>query len=129
MKKITGLLIDVMNERVSVETIPDSLAGYYKVLACEMIEILPMRIARRNYTIVCDEEALLKDVRKISAINDFGQAVLVGNLFVVSETEDGELRSLTQDDIVQIRSHVCMQGTHKYPTPYPMLHQVSHAWA
>lgn len=129
MSKITGLFIDVLNETATVREIENSLQGFYDLLGCDLIEIARRKIGvfsrKRVYTIICDEDGVYNQP-KISAIDNLGQPMLVGNLFIVKDDEDlesGELASLTADDIRHIKRFILKQGTHQYPRPYPMLHQ------
>lgn len=125
-KLLRGVLVDVENETASVVEIPDKLDELYKILNCDCIDITVRRIGYRKqrFNIVCDDEGLLKADHKISAIDNLGQAQLVGNLFIVgSLIEDGELTSLTDDDAAYILARVQKIGTRKFPAGYPMLTQ------
>lgn len=129
MDKITGYLIDVGNEKASVVTTDNSLQGFYDVLGCRLIEMPTRQIGVRDgrwYTIICDEEGLFADSPKISAIDNMGQPVLVGNLFIIKHDDMGFL-SLDEDDIQYLQRFIQLQGTRKYPNPYPMLHQCEYA--
>ena len=131
---ITGYLIDVANEQARPVTVEHSLESFYKLLDCDMIEIAPRRIGfphhnrtTKIYDIICDEEGLLKDSPKISAIDNIGSPMLVGNLLIVNMGEE-DVESLTPDDIAYIEKYVELQATRKYPTPYPMLMQCEYAY-
>ena len=126
MSKITGILIDVINNKASVVTVEDALKSYYSILHCDLIDIQTRRIGGRTYTIVCDDEGLLKKPVKISALNDMGDPMFVGNLFIVKTGDDYELTGLNDDDIKHLNQHIHMQGTIRFPDPYPMVHQVEY---
>lgn len=129
MKQITGLLIDVHNNAVSVETIDDHLHSYYELLKTDLIDIQTRAIGyhkKKPYAIVCDDEGLLKFEPKISAIDSVGRVMFVGNLFIVRNGEDGELASLEKKDVDYLSRFIQMQGTARFPDPYPMLHQVEY---
>jgi len=129
MKQITGLLIDVKANAVSVETIDDHLHSYYELLQTDLIDIQTRAIGYRKktpYAIVCDDEGLLKSEPKISAIDSVGRIMFVGNLFIVKNGEDGELASLEKNDVDYLSRFIRMQGTARFPDPYPMLHQVEY---
>lgn len=115
-----SLLIDVLNEEVKVVEVENGLEDYYKYLNCDCIDIASRKIGRKYYDIVVDDEGLLKSEPKISAINDLGGVMLVGNLMVLN-SKDGELTTLTNDDIKYIKKRIVKLGTRKHPTPYPML--------
>lgn len=130
---ITGFLLDVYKETAEVVTIEKSLAGYYKILDCSIISVVDHRVGvktRRNpethiFTIVCDDEALNRNPQKISAIDDSASPILCGNLFIVKrDSLDGnELVSLEPLDIEYLKQFILLQGTRKFPRPYPMLCQ------
>jgi hypothetical protein len=129
--KLTGILVDVENETAEVTTIERNLHEYYRILHCDCIDITMRKIGKfgkRFYNIICDDEGLLKDNPKISAINDLGQVMLCGSLFIVNDDENGELSSLTKDDQIWIMRFIQKQGTRKYPKPYPILHQVDYCY-
>lgn len=134
-KTITGYLIDVQNETHGPATIEKSLQGYYKAIGCRLIA-MPLhqigvnrgRFHGKRFTIICDDEALFASQPKISAINNLGQPMLCGNLFIVKTTDDGDTVSLDPDDFKYIKRFVQLQGTHNFPKPYPMLHQCEYAW-
>lgn len=119
---LRGVLVDVEKETVSVVEIPDELDEYYKILNCDCIDIVVRRIGRKNYNIVCDDEALLKAPAKISAIDNLGRPMLCGNLFIVGgEVIDGNLTSLERPDTVLKK--VQHMYTRQFPAGYPMLTQ------
>lgn len=121
---LRGVLVDVEQETVSVVEIPDELDEFYKILNCDCIDIVVRWIGSKLFNIVCDDEALLKETPKISAIDNLGQPMLCGNLFIVGgETIDGDLTSLELSDAVYVTGKVQHLGTRKFPAGYPMLTQ------
>jgi len=126
MKTITGELIDVKNETAEKATIPAELDGYYDAIQCCCITIVSRTIGGRRFDIIADDEGLLKASPKISAIDDLGKPMLVGNLFVTQPTPDGDLRSLTEDECDWVLEHVEHLYTKQYPAGYPMLTQLGY---
>lgn len=131
---ITDYLIDVQNETHGPRTIEKSLQGYYKTIGCRLISMPEHQIGvtrgrfhGRRYTIICDDEALFVDQPKISAIDNLGQPMLCGNLFIVKVDDQGDTVSLDPDDIKYLERFVLLQGTRKFPRAYPMLHQCEYA--
>lgn len=123
---LRGVLVDVEKETVSVVEIPDELDEYYRILNCTCIDIVVRRIGRKNFYIVCDDEALFKEPQKISAINNLGQPMLCGNLFIVGgevEGINGNLTSLELSEAVYVTGKIQHMGTRKFPAGYPMLTQ------
>ena len=127
MSKITGYLIDVEHETARVATLEKSLSGYYRALNCRCIDITPRRIgdltAARNYEIICDDEGLLRDAPRISAVDACGNPMLCGNLFIVKFDGCDDVTSLDADDIAHLERFIRPQATVNHPEPYPMLHQ------
>lgn len=124
-KKLLGVLVDVENKKVEAIEIADDLEKYYEILNCTCIDIVQRRIGRKNFTIICDDEGLFSAAPKISAINNLGQAQLVGNLFIVAagSDEDGNLIGLSKSEADYILKRCVKLATRNYPDPYPMLTQ------
>lgn len=129
-KIITAYLIDVNHKIDTPISIPATLATYYELLDCRLIDMVERRIGprrrSRTYTIICDDEGLLRSQPKISAIDDLGQPMLVGNLLIVKTGPEGETIGLDDDDITFLQQHIHLQATRRFPDPYPMLHQVDY---
>ena len=113
------LLLDVYENEVKMVEAND-LEDYYKYLNCRCIDIVSRKIGDIRVEIVCDDEGLLIDKPKISAIDVTGTAMLCGNLLVASGrvTEDGELTELTEDEIKAIMYNVAEVTTKVYKKPY-----------
>lgn len=124
-KKLLGVLVDVENKKVDAIEIADDLEKYYEVLNCTCIDIVQRRIGQKKFTIICDDEGLFSAAPKISAINNLGQAQLVGNLFIVAagSDEDGNLIGLSKSEAEYILKRCVKLATKNYPDPYPMLTQ------
>ncbi len=130
---ITGFLLDVYKETAQVVTVEKSLESYYKILDCSIISVVDRRIGVRTslnpeahiFSIVCDDEALNRNPQKISAIDNSTSPMLCGNLFIVKRNllDGSELASLELVDIEYLKQFILLQGTRKFPKPYPMLHQ------
>lgn len=124
-KNIYGVLLDVANAKVEAIEIADDLKKYYEILNCTCIDIVQRRIGRKDFTIICDDEGLFSAAPKISAIDNLGQAQLVGNLFIVAAgaDEDGNLIGLSKSEADYILKRCVKLATRKYPDPYPILTQ------
>lgn len=101
-----ALLLDVIN-KTTKKVNPESLEDYYNMIGCRYVEIVTRRIGRKYYDIICDEEGTFVDDPLISAIDDFGRVMFVGNL-IISGTVDseGELTDLTDNDIRYIKKRI-----------------------
>ena len=104
--KIKGILVDVKSNIIDVCEIENSLESYYKILNCDLIDIVSMKIGNKNFDIICDDEGLMKEDITISAIYDDFTPALVGNLFIVRHDGRGNERSLTNEDVLLVLGHV-----------------------
>lgn len=77
----------------------DNLDWMYETINCETVDIIHREIgfSKISFSIICDDEGLLKDNQIISAISPRTNEKLVGNLIIVSADtdEDGNLIGLT----------------------------------
>lgn len=121
-----ALLLDVMENKIQVVN-PEGLKDYYKLLGCELVDIVNRGIKGKRYEIICDDEGLLKANPKISGIDDMGQAMFVGNLIIAGETDDnGNLTDLSEEDLEHIQKNINWMSTRKFPEEYYMLCQVEY---
>ena len=123
---IKGVLIDVENNIAESVEIEATLDNYYKLLNCDVIDIVNREINGKRFDIVCDDEGLLKENPKISALDLQYKPTLVGNLFVCHVDVTGQECSLSEEEINHILECVRLLGTRKHPTPYPMLTKVNY---
>lgn len=84
------------------------LEDYYRLIGCDCIDIVARKIGDKYFEIICDDEGLLKENPRISAIDkNKMKPALVGNLLIAGPTdEDGELTSLTDKDIELIKNNL-----------------------
>ena len=121
------LLLDVKNREVkTVEA--NGLDDYYELIGCRTIDIIHRRIGDVDVEIVLDDEGLLVENPKVSAINVDGTPVLFGNLLIASGrvTDDGELTELTEAEVDEIMDNVATITTSVYKEPYPVFVEVDY---
>ena len=123
MKKLLGVLVDVENEEAKVIEIADNLDEFYKTLNCDTIDIVKRKIGIKHFYIVCDDNGLFQEQPKISAIDNLGEVMLVGNLFIVSGDNEGNLVGLTNEESKYIMERVKTLNTRNFPDGYPILTQ------
>lgn len=112
------LLIDVENCDIKIVE-ANNLEDYYKLIECRCIDIVSRTIGGKRFEIICDDEGLFKELPKISALDCDGNPMLVGNLLIAGgEVIDGELTSITDEEIHHITKHCRRVITQKYPDPY-----------
>jgi len=105
MKNIKGVFVDVNARIVEPVTLHyNSYKDLYPLLNCETFDITRRKFGNQVYDVYCDDEGFLKDDWVPSAFseeqpeNDF----LVGNLFVCSHTKNGDIASLTDEQIAEV---------------------------
>ena len=120
-KKLTGYLVDVLDDLSGPITISNTLDALYNVLNCDLIDVTYLTLGEKEFCVIVDDEGLLKDSPKISAVSDTGRPVLVGNLLLVSADGGADFASLTPADISLIEKHIRLIATAQNPLPYPAL--------
>lgn len=109
MKKINGVLVtpsDKGNSYVPFVLDYDNYKSLYGILNCNTFTIATRKIGDKYFDIYCDDEGLLKDDYKFAASTEGGKEILAGNLFIVNHDDDGNIKSLTRDDVDLILSQV-----------------------
>lgn len=87
----------------------DDGVHYNEIIDCDMIDMVRRTVGNRAYTMVVDDEGLLKDRTPRAAWVKFGQLVemLVGTIVIVSVPDgEGWCHGLSDDDVDNIASHV-----------------------
>lgn len=111
MKKLLAYYINPFTGDHRFEPILDTLECFYKELDCDMVEMHTIRLGDREYLAIMDEEGLLKgyDKIRVSAFwsDDPRDVAFIGSLLIVGDSnDDGDLTTLTQDDIDYIERFV-----------------------
>lgn len=128
-KKITGILIDTESNTAKPITIDDTLEAYYSALNCSCIDIVSRTIGENEkyFTIVCDDEGLLKAAPCISAVSDLFEPMLVGSLLIADFDHDtGILASLSEPELEYVLDHIIFAVSSHRSTPFPLLCQVGY---
>ena len=105
MKKIKGIFVDVDTRTVKPYTLHySSHKDLSSLLNCDILDVTRRKFGSQIYDVYCDDEGLLKDDWVPSAFSDEQPEYdfLVGNLFVCSHTSDGDIASLTDEQIKEI---------------------------
>ena len=121
------LLLDVEKRDVKMVE-ANGLDDYYKLIGCRYIDIIHRRIGDVEVEIVLDDEGLLVENPKPSAISVDGTPWLFGNLLIASGrvTDDGELTELTEYEVDEIMDNVATISTSVYTEPYPAFVEVDY---
>lgn len=106
-EKLKGFLIDSINGTARVVDFVDKLDVLYKLLNCDCIDITVWKVGKFEYNIVLDDEVLLKDSKIFTAFNEINEPVLVGNLLFCNHDKSGNLMSISDEQIGDLRRHLC----------------------
>lgn len=101
-----GILINKYELGCRVVEFEDTLSELYRLIDCDCIDITERKIGDNYYDIVCDDEGLLKEDIRFTAFDINDEPALAGNLLIMNCDDCGELLSLTDSDIENIKSHV-----------------------
>lgn len=109
-----ALFLDTINKSTRVVDV-NTLEDYYKLIGCRCIDIVTRKIGRKWFDIICDDEGLFSNDPLISAIDDMGNPMLVGNLIVCGLADDeGELTDLKPADVAYVKKRVQTLDTRKH---------------
>lgn len=107
---ISGFLIDIRNPDKPYfgKAVWERKADWksiYDLLDCSIFTIASRRFGKYKFDILLDDEGLLK-TKTITGLSIDKNEMLVGNLFVCNHNDDGEVVSLTDDEIKYLHLHV-----------------------
>lgn len=108
MKYLKTVYYNHKTGRIGDFYIEPTLEKYYEALYCDLIDIVIRAVGGKKYAFIVDDEGLLEERPIASAIDPRNLSnSLVGSLLVAGlPDEDGELTSLTDEDIINIMGHV-----------------------
>lgn len=86
--------------------IEGTLEEYYKYIGCSCIDIVTRKAGDTYFDIICDDEGLLKDNPRVSAVDMKGYPMLVGNLIFTHTDDKGETVEVTDEDVATIMDAV-----------------------
>ena len=104
-----AFLIDVnadVKDGARVVECGNDLETLYKLCDCSTIEIPYRKIGDYWYDIVCDEEGIFRENYKASALDEKFNVALVGNLLFCNHDAEGDLVSLTDEQIENLKNHI-----------------------
>lgn len=100
-----SLLLNTNTNKIRAVKTKADLDDLYRLIECNTIDIVTRQIGNKVFDIVVDDEGLLKEDAKISAVDDFGEPMLFGNLLFFHNDGNGNFTELNEDDIECIRKH------------------------
>lgn len=104
-----GVLIKARG-KAEVINFEDNLDDLYRLTECDCIDIPTRQIGDKYYNFVCDDEGLLKENPTVTAYDTNDEPMLVGNLLICNDNDNGELTGLNAQDIFNILSHLITVG-------------------
>ena len=111
--KIKVLTLEVDHELQGifpqVRLIENSLESFYKIIDCDLIDIVEFEVGGKFYDVICDEEFLLKD-KPVPTLFINSETVLCGNLIFTTCDEDGKTQGLTDADIKILMEYILKQA-------------------
>ena len=120
------LLLDVHNNEVKVVE-ANGLEDYYKHIGCSVIDIVRRKIGDLTVEIVCDDEGMLVEHPKVSAIDIVGMPCLYGNLLVAGgNVVDGNLTELTEEEMEYIKEYIIDVSTEYYKKPFKVFWEMDY---
>ena len=106
MKKIRGILVTPNEAGTKPREYVLDYTNYeslYPLLNCSTFDIQTRRFGKFELDIYIDDEGGLKEDNKAALVTVDDQnkiiEVMFGNIFVVSHTEDGDIKSLTTEEV------------------------------
>ena len=85
------------------------LDEYYKIIGCEFVDITKRQIGNKFYWFVCDESGRYADRVIYTVASKDGYLDIPGTVIIAGpEDMNGDLTSVTQQDIANIVSHMCL---------------------
>lgn len=103
---INAIFIDTKSHSAEVLEIDGEPDTIKKLLGCRFLDFTRRYIGTRQYMIVLDDESFLKEGAVPSAMLQDGTIDFSGNLLICNFTADGDLKSLTEEDVTGIMQSV-----------------------
>ena len=102
MEKLKIVFFDTEKQKFEIKLISHELNEIYDLLNCHCFDIVKRKIGESEIDIFCDDEFLFSE-KLPSAINEYGQISLLGNLIFAScDNSTGETISLNEKQIEDI---------------------------
>lgn len=87
----------------------DTLNEMYKIIGCELVDIVEIEVKGKFYDIYCDDEFLLKE-KPIPTLYLDNETALCGNLVFTTHDKDGKIAEVTDEDIKNLKEYILVQA-------------------
>ena len=115
MKQIQVLTLEVDNKnKVIVPHVrfidsDNVLSELYRIIGCDLVELVQVEVGGKFYDVYCDEEFLLKE-KPVPTLFLSGEQVLCGNLVFTTCDEEGKLGGVKEEDIGKLIDFILVQA-------------------
>ena len=108
-------VLDVIQNEVRMVEVDEELDDFYEQLSCKVFDVAKRKVGDVYYDIYCDDMGLLKEDPVVSAIDQDGKPMLVGNLLLANHDDHGRTTSLSLKDVENIYRHIAvLRSPEKY---------------
>jgi hypothetical protein len=116
-----ALLIDVNEGHYKEVDVRNDWKELAKACNCNYVEHIHMMIGHKPFTIICDEDATLKEAQKVSAVTSEGEIALVGNLIITDLSLGDEFEDLSDHNCEYLLNHITFVTSKKDSSMWPIL--------
>lgn len=88
----------------------ENIHAFCNLIGCRGAEVYGRQVGGKYYLFFCDEIGRYKGLR-VSAMNEEGGIMFVGNLVITGMTKNGDVISLTDEDVERIQSNIVRTKT------------------
>lgn len=115
MRKIQVLTLEVERERkvivphVRFIDSDNVLSEMYKIIGCDLVEIVQIEVGGKYFDVYCDEEFLLK-AKPVPTLFLDDEQVLCGNLIFTTCDTNGKVDEVSEEDIDKLIDFILIQA-------------------
>ncbi|MBR6012264.1 MAG: hypothetical protein IK062_00600 [Selenomonadaceae bacterium] len=91
--------------KIDSENILDEM---YKIIGCDLVELVEIEVEGKFYDVYCDEEFLLKN-NPVPTLFIDSEQILCGNLIFTTRDEEGNAADITNDDVKKLTKFISKQ--------------------
>jgi hypothetical protein len=104
-------LLKFGTDRKFTEVVIEKFEDLYKAIGCDLVELTRRKVGGKYFDIYVDEEGLLKEAPEVTAVNRDCDCPLVGSLVFANRDDEGDVDSLSDNDIRRIKASTVSIGT------------------